>query len=86
MADGNASVVKYLNKAIDDYEKEKQSLTLRLQEIYEKQTKKILLNQEDIESIINNWDKMNFDSKKKIARNTIKQIVLTDEDINVEFI
>ena len=86
IADGNAIVSKYINQKIEEIEKQKEEIILKLKNLKENND----FNNDDylIEYIKNINEKLNttdFEELKNICKTVIEKIVITDENIDIHY-
>lgn len=84
MANGEDVTVKYINEFIKKLDFEKQNIS---EEIVKKELQESRKNNIsfDIDGIINNWKDIDFDIKKKIARQLIEEIIIEGRNIEIIF-
>ena len=81
MAKSNAVVTEYINEKITSLHNEKNEILKTISEKYEKPNS----NLKDILNKIKNWDTLEFEERKMIAKELIKRISLFDNEINIEW-
>lgn len=86
IADGNTVVSKYINQKIEEIEKQKEELTIKLKEMKENSD----LNSDNylIEYVKNINEKLNttdFEELKTICKTVIDKIVINDENIDIHY-
>lgn len=86
IADGNAVISKYINQKIEEIEKQKEEITIKLKKIKENSE----LNSDNylIEYVKNINEKLNttdFEELKNICKTVIDKIVVTDENIDIHY-
>lgn len=79
----NENMRKNLNLKIDKLEQEKRELSAKLAALSNTDTTDI--SDSDILSYIANWSKLSLDEKKNIARYFIRNIYVTDDEININW-
>ncbi|MCM1166031.1 MAG: recombinase family protein [Lachnospiraceae bacterium] len=79
----NDTMLEYLNGKVNELEKRKGEI---VDEILDLTAQKPLeINFKQIKEFTDNWDDLDLETKKQIARQFIKQITYKDEELNVEF-
>lgn len=86
IADGNAIVSKYINQKIEEIEKQKGNITLKLKNLNDNNN----FDNDDylIEYIKNINEKLNttdFEELKNICKTVIEKIVITDKNIDIHY-
>ena len=81
MAKSNAVVTEYINEKITSLHNEKNEILKTISEKYEKPNS----NLKDILNKIKNWDTLEFEERKMIAKELIKRISLSNNEINIEW-
>ena len=77
-------MVKYLNEKISELEKRKNAV---IQEILNIDTQKPCeIDVDEILRFVDNWENLELETKKQIARLFIKQITYTDDELKIDFI
>lgn len=86
IADGNTVVSKYINQKIEEIEKAKDEINLKLKDL--KENNNLDNDQYLIEYIKNINEKLNttdFEELKNICKTVIEKIVVTDESIDIHY-
>lgn len=84
LAEGNTTISKYINQKIEEIEIQKQKLTTKLRTLSNNDTQ----NNDIIEYVKNINEKLtkaNFEDLKIICKTVIKEIVVTDENIDIHY-
>ena len=79
----NDTMLEYLNGKVNELEKRKSEIVAEILDITAQKPLEIDFKQ--IKEFTDNWVNLDLDTKKQIARQFIKQITYTDEELNVEF-
>lgn len=74
---------KYLNEKIEELENRKKTIANEILEL--NCEKPLTFDVEEIKLLSNNWDSLDMETKKQIAKLFIKRITYTDEELNIEF-
>jgi len=85
IADGNEILSKYANEKIKEFDIEQERLNAEITKEVMNSKEDDRLKNVDKDYIINNWVDLGFDDKKNIAKLVIKEIVVSNEGIDVEF-
>lgn len=86
IAEGNAVVSKYLNRKIEEIEKQKEELTAKIKDL--KESNDLENDNYLVEYIKNIHEKLNttdFEELKNICKTVIDKIVITDENIDIHY-
>lgn len=86
IAEGNAIVSKYLNQKVEEIEKQKEDLSIKLKKLKESNSiedDNYLI--EYIKDINEKLDTTDFDELKNICKTVINKIVITDENIDIHY-
>lgn len=81
--EANDNMLKRLNDKLDELEKKKSDIVGGILDITAQKPLEIDFKQ--IKEFTDNWDDLDLETKKQIARLFIKQITYTDEEMNVDF-
>ena len=84
LVDMNEVSSKYINDEINKYDKAKEDVVLKINDIVSKKTKK-KNDKRTLDSYLKNWDGCDIESKKAVAKSVINQVTITDEEIAVSF-
>lgn len=79
----NDTMTEYLNNKVDELEKRKSEIVGEILALTSQ--KPIEIDLEQIKEFTGNWENLDLETKKRIARLFIKRITYTDEELNVEF-
>lgn len=79
----NDTMLEYLNGKVFELEKRKSEIVAEILDITAQKPLEIDFKQ--IREFTDNWEDLDLETKKQIARQFIKQITYTDEELNVEF-
>lgn len=79
----NDTMLEYLNGKVNELEKRKSEIVAEILDITAQKPLEIDFKQ--IREFTDNWEDLDLETKKQIARQFIKQITYTDEELNVEF-
>ena len=79
----NDNMLEYLNGKVNELEKSKSEIVGEILDITAQ--KPLDIDFKQIKEFTDNWENLDLETKKQIARQFIKQITYTDEKLNVEF-
>lgn len=79
----NDTMVEYLNGKVNELEKRKSEIVGEILDLTAQKPLEIDFKQ--IKEFTDNWEDLDLETKKQIARQFIKQITYTDEELNIEF-
>lgn len=79
----NDTMMEYLNGKVNELEKRKSVIVGEILDLTAQ--KPVEIDFERIKAFTDNWENLDLETKKQIARQFIKQITYTDEELNVEF-
>lgn len=79
----NDNMLEYLNGKVNELEKRKSEIVGEMLDLTAQ--KPVEIDFERIKAFTDDWDDLDLETKKQIARQFIKQITYTDEKLNVEF-
>ncbi|MDE6031443.1 MAG: hypothetical protein K2G32_07480, partial [Oscillospiraceae bacterium] len=79
----NDTMLEYLNGKVNELEKRKSEIVGEILDLTAQKPLEIDFKQ--IKEFTDNWEDLDLETKKQIARQFIKQITYTDENLNVEF-
>lgn len=79
----NDTMMEYLNGKVKELEKRKSEIVGEILDITAQKPLEIDFKQ--IKEFTDNWENLDLETKKQIARQFIKQITYKDEELNVEF-
>lgn len=80
----NETMQGYLNAKIEELEKQKNAITQQILNLGVAESEP--MDMESILKFIDNWDSLELEQKKQIARLFIRKITYTDEELNIEFL
>lgn len=79
----NDTMLEYLNGKVNELEKRKSEIVGEILDLTAQ--KPLDIDFKQIKEFTDNWENLDLETKKQIARQFIKQITYTDEKLNVEF-
>lgn len=79
----NDTMMEYLNGKVNELEKRKSVIVGEILDLTAQ--KPVEIDFERIKAFTDDWENLDLETKKQIARQFIKQITYTDEELNVEF-
>jgi len=80
----NETVMRYINEAIENLDKEKRETLAKLNQILSGKARRAL-PMDSVVAAITDWDAIPFDKKKRIARAFIKAVYVTDEGMDIHY-
>lgn len=86
LADGNSITITYINQSIQKLDDEKKSIINEIQNSTISNNHKSKIKGINLDDCLTNWDNYEFEEKKKVAKAFINKIIVTDDEIGIDFI